>query len=72
MFPEFRKRRDGPLRRKFGERMTYRIAEINGEPGLMQYVDGKLESVMSFVSDGMRVFDIYVVRNPEKLKDLSA
>ena len=52
--------------------MTYRIAEINGEPGLMQYVDGKLESVMSFVSDGLRVFDVYVVRNPEKLKDLSA
>lgn len=53
------------LRRKFGERMTYRIAEINGEPGLIQYVDGKLESVMSFVSDGMRVFDVYIVRNPE-------
>ena len=56
MFPEFRKRRDGPLR----------------EPGLMQYVDSKLESVISLVSDGMRVFAVYIVRNPEKLKDLSA
>ena len=37
----------------------------------MQYVDGKLESVMSFVNDGMRVLAVYVIRNPEKLTDLS-
>jgi hypothetical protein len=37
------------LGRKFGERMNYRVAEINGEPGLIQCVDNKLESIMSFV-----------------------
>ena len=52
--------------------MTCHIAGINRESGLMQYGDGKPESVMSFVGDGMRVFDVYIVRNPEKLKDISA
>lgn len=28
--------------------------------GLLQCVDGKLESVMSFVNDGMRVFRVYL------------
>jgi len=57
--------------RKYGERLSYRVAEINGEPGLLRYFDGKLESVQSLVSDGTRVLDIYIVRNPEKLKELS-
>jgi RNA polymerase sigma-70 factor (ECF subfamily) len=58
------------LRRKFGERMSYRLAEINGEAGLLQYTNDKLESVHTFVSDGTRIIDVYVVRNPEKLKNL--
>lgn len=58
------------LRRKFGERMSYRLAEINGEAGLLQYTNGKLESVHTFASDGTHVIDIYVMRNPDKLKNL--
>ncbi len=57
--------------RKYGERLSYRVAEINGEPGLLRYFDGKLESVQSFVSDGMRILEVYIIRNPEKLRDLS-
>jgi RNA polymerase sigma-70 factor (ECF subfamily) len=57
--------------RKYGEHLTYRVAEINGEPGLLRYFDGKLESVQSFVSDGARILEVYIVRNPEKLKDIS-
>ena len=52
---------------KRGGRIAYRIATINGEPGLLRYVDGKLESAQALVTDGERIVSIYVVRNPDKL-----
>ncbi|KAA0089012.1 RNA polymerase sigma-70 factor [Paraburkholderia sp. T12-10] len=53
--------------RRFGDQAAYRHALINGEPGLLRYVDGKLESVMGIATDGERIVGIYVVRNPDKL-----
>ena len=50
--------------------MNYRLAEINGEAGLLQYTNGKLESHHNFASDGTHVIDIYVMGNPDKLKNL--
>lgn len=50
-----------------GERLQYRVATINGEPGLLRYVDGQLESAQAVVTDGARIVAIYVVRNPDKL-----
>jgi RNA polymerase sigma-70 factor (ECF subfamily) len=58
------------LSRKFAGRFLYRLAEINGEPGLLRYVDGKLESAQSFVIDGTQIRAIYIVRNPDKLNDI--
>jgi RNA polymerase sigma-70 factor (ECF subfamily) len=52
---------------KRGGRIAYRIATINGEPGLLRYVDGELESAQALVTDGERIVSIYVVRNPDKL-----
>jgi hypothetical protein len=53
--------------RLFG--IAYRmLGSRPGEPGLIQKVDGKLESVMSFVIAGLGDFAVYIVRNP---KDLS-
>jgi RNA polymerase sigma-70 factor (ECF subfamily) len=47
-----------------------RIAEINGEPGIVSYVDGQPQSVFTIeVSDG-RIRAIYIVTNPEKLSHL--
>ena len=57
------------VRRKFGEKLIFRMAEVNGAPGLLRYFDGKLESVQSFITDGTRILEIYIVRNPEKLND---
>lgn len=51
----------------FPERVAYRMARVNGEPGLLRYIDGKLESVQSFCIDGGAITHIYVVRNPDKL-----
>ena len=50
-----------------GDRLQYRLATINGEPGLLRYVDGKIESAQAMVTDGERIVAIYVVRNPDKL-----
>ena len=58
--------------RNYGERLQYRVATVNGEPGLLRYVDGQLESVQAIVTDGERITAIYVVRNPDKLAHLPA
>jgi RNA polymerase sigma-70 factor (ECF subfamily) len=47
-----------------------RMAEINGEPGIVSYVEGRPQSVFTIeVSDG-RIRAIYIVTNPEKLSHL--
>jgi RNA polymerase sigma-70 factor (ECF subfamily) len=52
---------------KHGDGVVYRLAQVNGEPGLLRYVDGQLESAQAFVTDGERILAIYAVRNPDKL-----
>ncbi|WP_374566286.1 RNA polymerase sigma-70 factor [Ideonella sp.] len=49
------------------DKVAYRIAQINGEPGLLRYIDGQLESAQAVVTDGERIVAIYAVRNPDKL-----
>jgi RNA polymerase sigma-70 factor (ECF subfamily) len=48
-------------------RLAYRMALVNGEPGLLRYIDGELESAQAFVTDGERIVAIYAMRNPDKL-----
>jgi RNA polymerase sigma-70 factor (ECF subfamily) len=49
------------------ERVRYRIATINGEPGVLRYIDGRLESAMAVETHGERILTLYAVRNPDKL-----
>ena len=43
-------------------------AEINGQPGIVSFLDGRPFSVFTLdVTDGL-ISRIYVVTNPEKLK----
>jgi RNA polymerase sigma-70 factor, ECF subfamily len=58
------------LSRKFAGRSVYRLAEINGAPGLLRYLDGELESAQAFVMNGTQICKIYIVRNPDKLKGI--
>ncbi|XUP11061.1 RNA polymerase sigma-70 factor [Variovorax sp. DAIF25] len=58
--------------RRFGPRMRMRIAPINGEWGWMRFLDGALESVHAFETDGTRILRIQAQRNPEKLAALAA
>lgn len=57
---------------RHGVRQQYRMASINGEPGLLIYVDGQIESAQAFVSNGERIVAIYMVRNPDKLMHIGA
>lgn len=59
------------LFRRLGAKVVYHMALINGEPGLLRYVDGQLESAQAFVTDGERIVAIYAVRNPDKLLEAS-
>jgi RNA polymerase sigma-70 factor (ECF subfamily) len=52
---------------RLGARLEYRLATVNGEPGFVRLVDGRLESAQAVVTDGERILAIYVVRNPDKL-----
>jgi RNA polymerase sigma-70 factor (ECF subfamily) len=48
-------------------RSAWRLVRINGETGLVRYVDGQPESALAFVTDGARIVAIYSIRNPDKL-----
>jgi RNA polymerase sigma-70 factor (ECF subfamily) len=78
--PSFPKPLVGPFRianlywalfRRLGPQVAYRMALINGEPGLLRYVEGRLESAQAFVTDGERIVAIYAVRNPDKLTGIA-
>ncbi|RQP25602.1 RNA polymerase sigma-70 factor [Piscinibacter terrae] len=56
---------------RLGPQVVYRIASINGEPGILRYVEGRLESAQSFITDGERIIAIYAVRNPDKLAGIA-
>lgn len=79
--PSFPKPLVGPFRianlywalfRRLGTQVVYRLALINGEPGLLRYVEGRIESAQAFVTDGERIVAIYAVRNPDKLAGIPA
>lgn len=53
------------------EHVTARLAEVNGEPGIVEYYDGKPLAVTTFsVADG-KITAMYRVMNPDKLKGLA-
>ena len=56
--------------RRAPDAVLYRIATVNGEPGLLRYVEGRLESAQAFVTDGEKILAIYAIRNPDKLRTL--
>jgi RNA polymerase sigma-70 factor, ECF subfamily len=58
------------IRRKWLLNSVSRLVEINGQPGIVQYLDGNIHSAMTFeIIDGF-IQSIYSVRNPEKLKQV--
>lgn len=58
------------LWRRMAEQVVYRPVLLNGEPGLLRYVGGQLESAQAMVTDGKRILAVYAIRNPDKLTGL--
>jgi RNA polymerase sigma-70 factor (ECF subfamily) len=60
----------GGLKKLVPKNLVRRMAQINGQPGVVSYLDGRPYSVFTMdIADG-RVRNIYVVTNPEKLARL--
>jgi len=57
--------------RRLGDEVVYRLARINGETGVLRYVNGVIESAQAFVTDGERIVAVYAVRNPDKLAGIA-
>jgi RNA polymerase sigma-70 factor (ECF subfamily) len=47
-----------------------RIVQINGEPGVVSYQDGRPQSVFTIEAREGRIQAIYIVTNPEKMSHL--
>ena len=56
--------------RKLGGRLSQAVLPINGEPGLVTFVDGAPFSATSFETDGRSILALYSILNPEKLKGI--
>jgi RNA polymerase sigma-70 factor (ECF subfamily) len=57
---------------RFGANVRVELAMINGEWGLLRFINGQLESAQSLEIDGDRIARIHVQRNPDKLAGLLA
>ncbi|MGH8856064.1 MAG: RNA polymerase subunit sigma-24, partial [Telluria sp.] len=55
------------LEHQHPRQVSYRPALVNGEPGLLRYVDGRLESAQSFIIDAGKIVAVFIMRNPDKL-----
>jgi RNA polymerase sigma-70 factor (TIGR02957 family) len=57
---------------RFGTRLQMQLAMINGQWGLLRFMNGQLESAQSLQFDGQRIVRIHVQRNPDKLVQVMA
>jgi len=60
------------LAKKLGTRLRKEMLTINGEPGLVMYLDGAPFATVAFESDGNSITALYTVLNPQKLHRLSS
>ncbi|ALL69538.1 Sigma24-like DNA-directed RNA polymerase specialized sigma subunit protein (plasmid) [Paraburkholderia caribensis MBA4] len=58
--------------RRFPGGVHVKLVTLNGQGAFLRYIEGKLESAMSFETDGERIVSIHVQRNPDKLARIAA
>lgn len=58
--------------RRFGDAVRFEVVVLNGQWGLLRFINGGLESAQSFVTDGHRILQMHVQRNPDKLARIAA
>lgn len=59
------------LTRRWGDHLKATVEAINGKPGVVLWLDGRLQAAIELETDGYHVLGIYSVVNPEKLRVLS-
>ena len=57
---------------RFKSQQRVELVNMNGQWGLLRYINGALESAQAYETDGSRIVRIYVQRNPDKLASLAA
>ena len=57
---------------RFGAAVRHEVVVLNGQWGLLRFIDDALESAQAFETDGERIARIYVQRNPDKLARIAA
>jgi len=59
------------LARKLPDRVDV-IAPVNGQPGILTYMDGRPCAATAFETDGQRILSVFRVLNPDKLRRVAA
>ncbi|MGF6776385.1 hypothetical protein P3T21_001581 [Paraburkholderia sp. GAS334] len=57
---------------RYGSELSVKLVVLNDQWALLRFFEGKLESVLSFETDGERIARILVQRNPDKLARIAA
>lgn len=57
---------------RFPGAVRFELVEINGQWGLLRFIDGMLESAQAIETDGRRILHIHAQRNPDKLARIAA
>jgi len=60
------------VERKWTDRGSHQLIQVNGAPGLLTWRDGQPDAVTTLDLRDGRIAAIYVVRNPDKLGDLES
>src|SRR5688572_23468435 len=58
------------IRQRAAEDLAFHFTSINGRAGALVMTGGRIDRAVSFEIDGDRITNIYLVRNPEKLRHL--
>ncbi|EHK63183.1 RNA polymerase sigma-70 factor [Achromobacter arsenitoxydans] len=59
-------------KRRFRDSLRVEVVQVNGQWTLLRFIDGVLESVQSYETDGKRLTRVLVQRNPDKLARIAA
>jgi len=57
----------GAFQRLLPKDMDIRLTQVNGDPGIVSYLNGKPHSVLTIDASEDRIHAVYVVTNPDKL-----
>lgn len=57
---------------RYKQAIRIELAMINGQYGVLRYINGELESAQCYETDGSHITHVHVQRNPEKLARLIA